>query len=79
MVPYLNTHKHIMQLHPSVAAQTRLERRKKTYLFITDGELPLRLLVLLRKRLQLLDRLRLRHGDAELDVSFGVFVSGLSS
>jgi hypothetical protein len=48
-----------------------------THLFVTNGELALRLLVVLGIGLELLDGLVLQHGDAKLDVCLGVFVAGL--
>lgn len=49
----------------------------RTNLLITNGEHALRLLVVLRKCLQSLNRLRLGDCHAELDVSFCVLVAGL--
>lgn len=48
-----------------------------SYLLISNRKLALRLLVVLRERLQLLDWFRLRHRHAELDVLFRIFVAGL--
>lgn len=48
-----------------------------TYLFITNGRLPLRLLVVVGILFKLLDRLRLDHLGAELDVALCVFMAGL--
>lgn len=47
------------------------------YLLVTDGELALRLLVLVRKGLELLDRLTLRHLQTELDILLRVFMTRL--
>ena len=47
------------------------------YLLISDRELPLRLLVVLREGLQLLGSLILQNRDAELDIGFRVLVAGL--
>ena len=47
------------------------------FFLIADGELALRLLVVLREVLELLDRLALQHRGGELDVRFGVFMAGL--
>lgn len=49
----------------------------RTNLLITNGEFALRLLVLLRKCLQFLNRLGLGDCHAEFDVSFCVLVAGL--
>lgn len=51
----------------------------ETYLLITNSELALRLLVLVGKSFELLDRLRLQDLDAEFDVALGVFVAGLGT
>lgn len=46
-------------------------------LLVTNGELALRLPVLLRKSLESLDGLALQYRHAELGVGLGVFVTGL--
>lgn len=46
-------------------------------LLVTNGELALRLLVLLGKSAKSLDGLALKYRHAELDVGLGVFVTGL--
>ena len=47
------------------------------YLFITNGELSLRLFVVVGKVLQLLDCIRRGDRDAELDVPFCIFMTRL--
>lgn len=47
------------------------------YLLIPNRELALRLFVVLRKGLKLLDWFRLRNRHAKLDVLFGILMSGL--
>jgi hypothetical protein len=48
-----------------------------SYLLVADSEFPLCLLVLVRKCLELLDRLCLRDRNAELDVGLGILMAGL--
>lgn len=47
------------------------------YLLMPNRELALRLFVVLRKGLKLLDWFRLRNRHAKLDILFGILVSGL--
>lgn len=59
------------------SAYTFIDPCSSTYLFIANGKLPLGLLVVLGKRLQVLYRRVLEHRDAEFDVRFGVFMARL--
>lgn len=50
-----------------------------TYLLITNGEFPSSDLILVRKLLDLLDRLTLKHRNSKLDVRLGVLMTRLLS
>lgn len=52
-------------------------RTQNTYLLVADGELSLRLLILLGKVPEFVDGIVLQHRFRELDVRLGVFVSRL--
>jgi hypothetical protein len=47
------------------------------YLFVTNGEFALSLLILIGESFELLDGLRLQDLDAEFDVALGVLVARL--
>jgi hypothetical protein len=54
-------------------------RSVTTYLLIPNSKLALGLLVLVCKSLELLDGFGLQDFDAELNVAFGVLMSGLNT
>lgn len=73
---YIDTHKHVVELQ-IISVYRNQATQSSTYLFVTNGEFALGLLVRLSKSLKLLNRLRLGHRNAELDIGLCVLVTGL--
>lgn len=62
---------------PDKPRRVSIKRQKELYLLITNRKFTLRLLIVLRELLQILDRLRLEHRGQELDVLLRIFMSRL--
>lgn len=73
---YIDAHEHIVELK-ICQCRPEISLGSSSYLLVADGEFPLCLLVLLRKCLELLDRLCLRDCNAEFDIGLGILMTGL--
>lgn len=72
-------HEHVVKLSLVSLGRSDINFQLEAHLLITDRELALRLLVLLRKVQKLLDRLCLRHLQAEFHILLRVLVARLDS